>query len=387
MGRSISVWEGTQRRILLVEDDHDIRTSMEGLLRDEGYDVAACEDGRDALARLASVAAPPDLIILDLMMPVMDGWQFRISQRGDPALAQIPVIVMSADVSSKAAAVDAAAYLTKPFDHELLMRTIDRVLLAFERRRLMLSSLPGGRVAGADDATARFKNAFISNVSHEIRTPLNAVLSLSQLMREGTSGPVTPEQGRYLDIIQRSGQKVLDLLSDIIDLASLEIGELELRSEEVSLASVVRGALPSLVELANSKSLGLRVEVPETLPCVRGDGHRVGQVLGQLVDNAIKFTETGSVKIRGEARGDVVAVQVSDTGIGIPEDLLGQIFEGFSQIDRRPGRRHQGAGIGLSLAARLVFSMKGEMALQSTVGAGSCFTFTLPAVMPAARVT
>jgi signal transduction histidine kinase len=364
-------------RILLVEDDSDIRSSLQSILIDEGFSVAACENGQEALSRLGCALAP-DLIILDLMMPVMDGWQFRIHQKNDPALAQIPVIAISADLSSKAGAVDAAAYLSKPFEHASLMRTIERVLLAFERRKLSLRLREVDSKSRTLEEMERLKSAFISNISHEIRTPLNAVLSLSQLMRDGSAGPLTEEQSRYLDVIQRSGQSVLNLLSDMIDLANLETGHLEVRSEDISLHSVVHSVLSYYQPLLDGKGLHLAVDVLETLPRVRADGHRAGQVVGHLLGNAIKFTERGTIAISGEARAGSVAIHVSDTGIGIPEETLTRIFDGFYQVDYRLGRRHPGAGIGLSLVGRLVRLMGGEITVRSTVGAGSRFTFALP---------
>ena len=380
MGQGTPPRDGALRRILLVEDDPDIRVSLQGILTDEGFDVVGCTNGREALERLGGMS-PPDLIILDLMMPVMDGWQFRIQQKNDPALAQIPVIAISADASSKAAAIDAAAYLNKPFDHAKLMSAVDRVLIAFERRKLhlRLSELDSQSRTLAE--MERVKSAFISNISHEIRTPLNAVLSLSQLMREGSAGPITIEQGRYLDVIQRSGQSVLNLLSDIIDLANLETKSLEARSEEVVAGMVAETSVAALMPLAYSKNLAVTFEFPDDLPRVRGDSHRLGQVVTQLFSNAIKFSESGSIKVSGEGRGKFVAISVSDTGIGIPEDAMARIFEGFYQVDHRLGRRHQGAGIGLTLVDRLVRLMGGEITVKSTVGTGSTFTFTVPAAV------
>ena len=372
--------EGTPRRILLVEDDPDIRISLQTILTEEGFEVVACNNGRDALSRLGSMTAP-DLIILDLMMPVMDGWQFRIQQKNDPSIAQIPVIAISADASSKAAAIDAAAYLSKPFDHGALMSAIERVLIAFERRKLHLRLSEVDSQSRTLEEMERLKSAFISNISHEIRTPLNAVLSLSQLMRDGSAGPLTSEQSRYLDVIQRSGQSVLNLLSDIIDLANLETKNLETRSEEIAPGVIAQAALSSLLPIAQNKKLNVSVELPETLPRVRADGHRLGQVISHLFNNAVKFTESGSIKIQGERWGDFVAISVSDTGIGIPEDAMSRIFEGFYQVDYRLGRRHQGTGIGLTLVDRLVRLMGGEITVRSTVGTGSTFTFTVPAAV------
>jgi len=380
MGQGTAPRDGAPRRILLVEDDPDIRVSLHSILTDEGFEVVGCTNGREALERLGG-SPLPDLIILDLMMPVMDGWQFRIQQKNDPALAQIPVIAISADASSKAAAIDAAAYLNKPFDHAKLMSAVDRVLIAFERRKLHLRLSELDSQSRSLEEMERVKSAFISNISHEIRTPLNAVLSLSQLMRDGSAGPITGEQGRYLDVIQRSGQNVLNLLSDIIDLANLETKSLEARSEEIVASVVAENVVGPLMPLAYSKGLAVSFDFPATLPRVRGDSHRLGQVVTQLVSNAIKFTESGSIKIGGEARDKFVAISVSDTGIGIPEDAMARIFEGFHQVDHRLGRRHQGAGIGLTLVDRLVRLMGGEITVRSTVGAGSTFTFTVPAAV------
>jgi signal transduction histidine kinase len=364
----------------VVEDDPDIRVSLHSILTDEGFEVVGCTNGREALERLGGRPLP-ELIILDLMMPVMDGWQFRIQQKNDPALAQIPVIAISADASSKAAAIDAAAYLNKPFDHAKLMSAVDRVLIAFERRKLHLRLTELDSQSRSLEEMERVKSAFITNISHEIRTPLNAVLSLSQLMREGSAGPITAEQGRYLDVIQRSGQSVLNLLSDIIDLANLETKGLEVRSEEIVPRVVAENAVAPLMPLAYGKGLAVNFDFPPNLPRARGDSHRLGQVVSQLVSNAIKFTESGSIKIGGEARDKFVAISVSDTGIGIPEDAMARIFEGFYQVDHRLGRRHQGAGIGLTLVDRLVRLMGGEITVRSTVGSGSTFTFTLPAAV------
>jgi signal transduction histidine kinase len=182
-------------------------------------------------------------------------------------------------------------------------------------------------------------------------------------------------------VIQRSGQNVLNLLSDIIDLANLETKGLEARSEEIVASVVAENVVAPLMPLAYGKGLAVSFDFPATLPRVRGDSHRLGQVMTQLVSNAIKFTESGSIKIGGEARDKFVAISVSDTGIGVPEDAMARIFEGFYQVDHRLGRRHQGAGIGLTLVDRLVRLMGGEITVRSTVGAGSTFTFTVPAAV------
>lgn len=372
-----------ERRILIVEDDEEIRRALESILIGEGFHVETCADGRAALANLTSAAPAPDLIILDLRMPTMDGWQFRIQQKRDPAWALIPVIAISADASPQAAAVDAAAYLRKPFDYASLMGAIDRVLLAFDRRRVQ------SRIADVeahDSQMRRIKNAFVGNISYEIRRPLNALLSLTQLLRDGLAGPLTSEQRHYLEVIQRSGEGVLQMMGRILDLAKLEDGTLEMSPEEVSVRNLVQTTVASLTADAKAKDLALIVDVPSAgFPRVRTDAYRLSQIVRYLVENAIKFTESGTVKVTADTSEDHrwVNIHIADTGIGMPETLLPLLFDGFYQVDHRQERRYPGAGLGLTLVDRLARAMGGRVAVETEVGTGSRFTVTLPAVMVA----
>jgi signal transduction histidine kinase len=226
----------------------------------------------------------------------------------------------------------------------------------------------------------RLKNAFIGNLSYEIRTPMNALLSLTQLIRDGLAGPLTPEQRRYLEVIARNGEGVLNLMSRILDLANLEDGTLTMSPEEVNLQNLVQSTVASLMADLRAKQLALIVEVPADFPRVRADGFRLSQTVRYLVDNAIKFTEQGTLKIGADASTDGrwVNLHVSDTGIVIPESALPLLFDGFYQVDHRLERRHPGAGLGLTLIDRLVRAMGGRVSVESTVGTGSRFTLTLP---------
>jgi signal transduction histidine kinase len=364
------------RRILIVEDDEDIRSTLASILVGEGYRVEVAGDGRAALSALSASTAP-DLIILDLRMPTMDGWQFRVQQKNDPSLALIPVIAISADASPQAAAVDAAAYLRKPFDYASLMMTVDRVLMAFDRRRVQ------SRISEIESQSAemrRLKNAFIGNVSYEIRRPMNALLSLTQLIRDGLAGPLTPDQRRYLDVIERNGESVLNLLGRILDLANLEDGSLPMSPEDLNVSNLVQSATASLLDQVRAKDLALVIDIPAGLPWIRADAFRASQVVRYLLDNAVKFTERGTLKILGNASVDGLSVHlhVCDTGIGIPEQSLPLLFDGFYQVDHRQERRHPGAGLGLTLVDRMVRAMGGQVSVESQVGTGSRFTVTLP---------
>jgi signal transduction histidine kinase len=366
-------------RILVVEDDPDIREALCSVLGDEGFATVAAADGSQALEILRGGLAV-DLVVLDLMMPVMDGWQFRLAQKRNPLLAQIPVLAISANPSAKAAAIDAAAYLSKPFDFDTLISTVRRVLLAFERRGLQEkqpAATPGSGAAPASEVQ-RLRNAFISNLSHELRTPLGAVLSLTELLLDDAAGPLTGEQRRYLEVIARNGRALLELVSDVLDIADLIEGRLQLSLGALAPADLLEAVVAKLGPSAAAKGLELSLDIRGALPLVRGDAHRVRQVAMHLVGNAIKYTVEGAVRVAAETRAGMVAVSICDSGIGIPAEALERIFEEFAQVDDRSTRRHQGAGLGLALAGRLVRLMGGELSVKSAVGAGSCFTFTLP---------
>jgi len=224
----------------------------------------------------------------------------------------------------------------------------------------------------------RLKGAFVANMSHEIRTPLNSVLALSQLLRDGVAGPLTGDQRRYLEIIMRNGHTLLRLIDDILDLSRIESGHLVIDTQDIDLGPQIGAVVEALSPLAMAKDLDASVKLPDDLPMVRCDIDRFRQILTNLIGNAIKFTETGAVRVTAEARATAVAVHVTDTGIGIPQAKLGHIFEEFVQVDQTLARRQGGAGLGLAIASRLARLMGGEITASSVVGSGSRFTLTLP---------
>jgi signal transduction histidine kinase/FixJ family two-component response regulator len=224
----------------------------------------------------------------------------------------------------------------------------------------------------------RLKSAFIANMSHEIRTPLNSVLALSQLLRDGMAGALSNDQRRYLEVIERNGQNLLRLINDILDLSRIEAGHLEMDLQPTDIGAQIRSTVGILAPLAEAKGLDLHARLPDDLPAVRCDVDRVRQILTNLIGNAIKFTETGQVQVSGEARGDLVAVHVTDTGVGIPDSAKAKVFEEFFQVDQSMARRQGGTGLGLAIASRLARLMGGEITFDSVVGSGSRFTLTLP---------
>jgi len=231
----------------------------------------------------------------------------------------------------------------------------------------------------AAERTSRAKDEFLAAMSHELRTPLNAVIGLSTILGRETHGPVNPKQGEYLEQIESAGRHLLELINDILDLAKIEADELEPEATVVDMRSLVASAVTVVREQALAKGLRLEVECCEDLPQVFADARRTKQVLLNLLANAIKFTEPGgSVGVRGQIAGDQLAIVVWDSGIGIPSENLDDIFAPFKQLDHSLARTHEGTGLGLALTAKLIEAQGGSIRVESEVGAGSEFTFTLP---------
>ena len=223
------------------------------------------------------------------------------------------------------------------------------------------------------------KSEFLATMSHEIRTPMNGMLVMAELL---ASADLPVRQRRYAEVIARSGQSLLAIINDILDFAKVESGKLELERIAVDPAEVVDTVVTLFGERAQSKGLDLAAAVaPEVPDEITGDPVRLTQVLSNLVNNALKFTERGHVLLKVElAPGEPrrLAVRVRDTGIGIPADKVGAIFTAFSQADQSTTRRFGGTGLGLSICKRLVEAMGGEIGVTSTVGEGSEFFFLLP---------
>jgi signal transduction histidine kinase/CheY-like chemotaxis protein len=298
----------------------------------------------------------------------------RALQRTAAALRE-SMATLETRVEERTREIEAARDREHALNQELARRNEDLTLQGkeMERQRRQLED----RTRRGEEAD-RLKNVFIANMSHEIRTPLNSVLALSQLLRDGMAGNVTPEQRRYMEVIERNGQNLLRLINDILDLSRIEAGYLEMELQATDLGSLIRTAAGELAPLADAKGLDLVVKLPETLPLCRCDPDRVRQVLTNLIGNAIKFTPQGHVQLSAEARNGMLAVHVADTGIGIPESAKPRLFEEFFQVDQTLVRRSGGTGLGLAIASRLVRIMGGELTVESVVGAGSRFTFTLP---------
>src|SRR5215475_2181871 len=228
------------------------------------------------------------------------------------------------------------------------------------------------------ELASRAKSEFLANMSHELRTPLNAILGFTEIMLDELYGEVPPNLREPLVDIQTNGRHLLRLINDVLDLSKIEAGRLELGVEEYSVQEIVDVVHTSLKSLAIEKGLAFSASVPPDLPTARGDGRRITQCLMNLAGNALKFTRHGRVDIDVRFDDGWLTYGVSDTGIGIPKEEVENIFAEFRQVDTTITREYGGTGLGLSITKRLVELHGGRIGVESELGKGSRFFFTLP---------
>ena len=225
---------------------------------------------------------------------------------------------------------------------------------------------------------SRLKSEFIANVSHELRTPMNAILGYTDFMLEGLNGPLNEQQMADLERVRTAAHNLLGIINGLLDLAKIEAGQMDVAPQRFAMAGVASEVVDLLAERARDKGITLRSAVAASLPTAWADPYQVRQVLTNLVGNAIKFTNKGEIVIGAEAGYGMVVVDVSDTGEGIAPEAQAYIFDEFRQADGSSRRRHGGTGLGLAIARRLVWMNGGKIWVESTVGEGSRFYFTVP---------
>jgi signal transduction histidine kinase len=257
-----------------------------------------------------------------------------------------------------------------------LMRTFaDQSALAINNARLFREVDEKGReLAIANE----HKSQFFANMSHELRTPLNGILGFAELLADGLYGTLPAKALEILERIQKDGKHLLGLINDVLDISKIEAGQLTLALDSYSLQGIVETVVASTGSLARAKGIEVRPVVSPDLPVGYGDERRLTQVLLNLVGNAIKFTDTGSVEVRAESMDDHFIIAVQDTGPGIPPEDQARIFEDFQQVDNSITRQKGGTGLGLAIARRLVEVHGGRIDLESTPGVGSTFIISLP---------
>jgi signal transduction histidine kinase len=248
-------------------------------------------------------------------------------------------------------------------------------VLAIQNARLFSEIEEKGRQL---EIASRHKSQFLANMSHELRTPMNAILGYTELILDSIYGEVPDKMRGVLERVHSNGQHLLGLINDVLDLSKIEAGQLTLAIADYSLVDVVQSVFSAVESLASEKQLAFKMEIPSDLPAGRGDERRIAQVLLNLVGNAIKFTDAGEVAIKAGAANGSYTIAVRDTGPGIAPADQKKIFEEFQQADSSSTRKKGGSGLGLSISKRIIEMHGGRIWVESEVGCGSTFTFTLP---------
>jgi len=371
----------TERSLVLFADDNsDMRDYVCSLLASR-YEVIAVADGEAALAALKERKV--DLVLSDVMMPRLDGFGLLRALRNNPVTQTLPVILLSARAGEEARVegleVGADDYLSKPFSaRELLARVEANLAMARMRgdaEAALLRAVEQAKVAN----TA--KSVFLANMSHELRTPLNAVLGFSSLMRNDPG--ISKEQRETLDIINRSGENLLNLVNDVLDMAKIEAGRIVVEPAPFDLGKMARNVTDLMRQRAEEKNLLLLLDQSSAFPrFVCADEGKLRQVLINLIGNAIKYTESGGVTLRlgvGKTKlSDIspLVFEIEDTGVGIAAEDQSRIFEPFIQVGKPSDQK--GTGLGLAITRQYVEIMGGTLRLESTPGKGSLFRVEVP---------
>jgi CheY-like chemotaxis protein/signal transduction histidine kinase/CHASE3 domain sensor protein len=229
------------------------------------------------------------------------------------------------------------------------------------------------------EQASRYKSDFLANMSHELRTPLNSLLILSKLLADNPLGNLSDEQVQFASTIQSSGNDLLNLINDVLDLSKIEAGHIEVRPETVSLTRLAADLRQTFDPVAGERRLDFAIDVAQDCPpVITTDRQRLEQILKNLLSNAFKFTEAGGVGVRVTCAGNNLSFAVTDSGIGVPDEQRQAIFEAFRQADGAINRKYGGTGLGLSISRELARLLAGSIALESELGKGSTFTLTLP---------
>ena len=366
-----------KRTILVVDDTPDNLSLMHNLLKDD-YQVKIAHSGEKALS-IALSDSPPALILLDIMMPDLDGFEVCRRLKLDPKARNIPVIFLTAKAEpedeKKGLELGAVDYITKPISPSIVMARVKNHL-ALQERNIELAH---AKIVAEKANLA--KSTFLSSMSHELRSPLNAILGFGQLM-ESDSPPPTPVQKENIAQILKAGWHLLKLINEILDLAKVESGQVPLSQEPVSLAEVMLEC-QSMVE-PQLQQYGSELILPnlDNPNFVMADRTRLKQVLINLLSNAIKYnSKRGTVAVKLSATTpDRLRISICDSGVGLAPEKVAQLFQPFNRLGQEAGTT-EGTGIGLVVAKRLVELMDGVIGVESTPGTGSIFWFELNTVV------
>jgi signal transduction histidine kinase len=387
--------------LLAIDDDPDNRAFLTKAVGRQGFDVVTAPNATQA--RRGLDGRRPALIFLDVQMPEESGLSLLPQMLRD--FPESVVVMMTAygseQVAAEALRGGADDYIAKPIDlhrlRELLERNLEKQRLRAERQSLVARLKDSNRylmrqhaaLRRADEEilqvnrqleqSSRYKSEFLANMSHELRTPLNAIMGFSEILLDVTMNLTAGERTEFLRNIHSSGQHLLGLINDILDLAKIEAGKMDLHAEEMPVTQALAEITAILEPMARQQGLQLKMVGAADASVIKADRSKFKQVLYNLLSNAVKFTPApGIITVSVTDSPEQLTVSVADTGIGMKAEDLPKLFREFEQIDGSYTRRYQGTGLGLALCRRFVEMHGGRIWAESEFGKGSIFTFTIP---------
>ncbi len=372
----------TPALILVVDDNHRNRDMLSRRLQKQGYDVAVAENGCEALEAVRT--RPFDMVLLDIMMPEMDGYEVLQQLKSDETLSHIPVIMISAldEVESVVRCIEMGAedYLPKPFNPTLLKARIGACLEKKHVRDLALRfTCELQENYKRLQELEKQRDDLTHMIVHDLRTPLASVIAGMQTME--MVGDLNEDQQEMAGIAISGGETLLGMINDLLDVEKLESGLMQLEYSTLDASELIAGAASQVASLCEGKKLTLLREIAPGLPPFQGDESKLRRVLVNLLGNAIKFTPSGGTLTAaaklGEDEGSLV-FSVSDTGEGIPPEAFERIFEKFGQVESRQGGRMMSTGLGLTFCKLAIEAHGGHIGVESVPGEGSTFSFMIP---------
>ena len=362
--------------VLVVDDDANNRDVLSRRLKRQGHDVRIASTGREALQMMD--AAEYDLVLLDIMMPDMDGYEVLVHVKSNERLRHIPVIMVSAlsELESVVRCIEAGAedYLAKPFNPTLLKARIgaclekkrgrDRETVLYEQLQSNYRKL---------QEVEKLRDDMRNMIVHDLRTPLTAVIIGVEMLEK--FGALNDTQRELIAIAAGGGKTLLGMINDLLDVEKMESGTTHLEYQELSAAALVAGAVGQVGALAGDGQVTLVTDLRAELPGFSGDENKLSRTLVNLIANAIKFTPGGTVTISASSDDQTMRFAIRDTGPGIPAEAFERIFEKFGQLDTHS---KVGTGLGLAFCKLAVEAHGGRIHVESTPGMGSTFSFTIP---------
>lgn len=378
----------SDKSILVVDDDQNILNLILQFLLRSGLHVCGIEDAAKAIKYVEE--NKPDLIISDLIMPEMDGFEFCRKIKSSNEYKDIYFIFVSGehDIKEKVTCFEIGAdeYITKPFDsEELLARVysglrIKSLMDSLKQKNIDLKILTEELKQSKNKAeqTSKLKSQFLANMSHEIRTPLNSILGFTDILELKEKDP---EKKGQLKVVCRAGIHLLNIINDILDFSKIEAGKLQIEKNNFSLVQLLYH-IESIISVKTSeKKLAFELNLDESIPdIVYGDRHRINQVILNFLSNSVKFTKRGKIILscKYSVNSESAQITVADTGVGISKENIKRIFNEFEQEYYSTTREFGGTGLGLTISKKLVELLQGTIFVKSELGKGSTFILDLP---------